>query len=158
MPKLGIRLNLSNGGMSQVSGWDFNSIATLDDVTYAMDTGGLSTLGGDLDDTSTITSYFSTPLHDLSIKHPKRIRKMYLQYVTDGLIKLTCIPNEEETGFTVTLDTASVPLRGVSKVIDGRRDYRGTEWEFTVSNVAGADFSIDYLGALFIPLTRSRSL
>jgi len=67
MAKLGVRLNLTNGGLTQVDGWNFNSVAELGDRLVALDAGGIAELGGDLDDASEIESTVKSPTSNFNI-------------------------------------------------------------------------------------------
>lgn len=157
MAKLGVRINLVNGGLTQVSGWDFNSVAELEDRLLAADTDGLSILGGNTDQDALITSYISTPTGNFGIPHIKRIRRGYLEYITEGVLLIKCIP-DSGLGFTERL-TESLPTSSqVAEKFPGNRKYRGVNWGFEITNPQGTYFAIDYFGVLFVPLTRSRGI
>lgn len=156
MSTLGVRLNLSNGGLSQVRGWTFNSVAELEDKLLGASASGMSELGAETDALSNIDSSIKLPISDFAVKQPKRIRKGYMDYETNGKLAVKCIANENAS-FTVTIP-ASPDFKETSIVFNGRRDQSGTNWEFELTNINGADFALDYFGILFIPLTRSRNL
>ena len=157
MAKLGVRFNLLSEGMSQVSGWEFNSIGKLGTEVIAAGSGGLKQLGGEADGDAAIISTLTTPLNELSVVHPKRVRRLYAKYSAESPLTVVCSTDENEDGFTITLP-ATVGEVSTSKGLPGDRRIRGVNWKFTVSNKDGADFSIGYIGILFVPLTRSRSL
>lgn len=156
MAKLGIRLNLSNNGLSQITGWNFNSIAELEDRLLGCSNEGLFEFTGSTDNGQNINVLVSTPVSNCLIPHPKRIRKGYIEYETDGNLKITCTPGEG-VGYTSILSMVSEGKEKANLFLGNRR-YYGVNWQFTVENVDGADFSLDYLGILFISLTRSRSI
>ena len=157
MAKLGVRVNLLSTGLSQVRGWNFNSIAELGEFLLAGDDSGVKTLDGETDGGTNIDAVFETPMHRLGVQHPKRVRALYMTYSAGDALTLVSTTNEDSTGFTSTIGATSNEVEQ-STVIPGRRDVRGVNWQFKISNTNGADFSLDYLGALFVPLTRGRNL
>lgn len=157
MAKLGVRVNIENGGLSQVSGWGFNSISELQDTLIAAGASGLSILGADDDNGADIDSYVSVPLGNYDSHNPKRIRRGYIEYETDGAITVKCLADEGSQSFTETLAAPSVSTE-MGRGFQGRRSVHGVHWGFEIENVAGADFSIDYLGIRFVKLSRRRSL
>lgn len=157
MPKLGIRVNLSNGGLTQVAGWDFNSVAEFHDIVIGLTSAGISTLGTDDDNGTDIDAYVSVPLGNFGIPNPKRIRKGYIEYETDGAIKVICKASEQYS-FAQTLTILIQVDKETATVFFGNRSVYGVNWGFELENIDGADFSIDYFGILFIPLSRHRSL
>jgi hypothetical protein len=154
--KLGVRINLSNGGLAQVADWDFNSVTKLVHQFIAADSSGIAKLGGDFDDSANIDGYFSIPIGNYTIPNPKRIRKGYIEYETDGKLKITC-KAKETASFTVILDEQTAGVESAT-VFFGNRNYSGVNWGFEIENIDGADFAIDYFGILFIALSRHRSL
>jgi hypothetical protein len=157
MPKLGIRINLVNGGLSQPSGWQFNSVAEFSEFVIGASAAGLSKLGAADDDNGTkIASYFSIPISNYMIPNPKRIRKGYIEYETDGKLKVTC-KAKETASFTVILDKQTADVESAT-VFFGNRNYAGVNWGFEIENIDGADFAVDYFGVLFVALSRHRSL
>lgn len=157
MAKLGIRINIENGGLSQVSGWSFNSIAELQETLIAAGASGLSTLGANDDNGSDIDAYISVPTGNYDSHYPKRIRRAYIEYETAGAITLKCLADEGTYNFTETLSAPSVSTE-IGRGVPGQRRVHGVHWGFEIENVNGADFSIDYLGVKFVKLSRRRSL
>ena len=158
MAKLGVRINLVNGGLTQVTDWEFNSVVCKNKVAYGANGTGIAEIGSaDKDEAVNIDAFIYIPASNFSIQNPKRIRKGYIDYETDGKIEIVCTAGED-ISFTVTLTTPSTTDKETSSVFNGNRNYANTHWGFTVSNIDGADFSLDYFGILFIPLTRHRSL
>lgn len=158
MAKLGVRINLVNGGLTQVRGWEFNSVIRKNKIAYGVNGTGIAEIGSaDKDEAVNIDAFIYIPTSNFSIQNPKRIRKGYIDYETDGKIEVVCAAGENTT-FTIVLTTPSTTGKETSRVFNGNRNYANIHWGFTIRNVDGADFSLDYFGILFIPLTRHRSL
>jgi len=152
--KLGIRINLNNGGMSQVTGWEFNSVADLHDTLIAASDTALATLGADDDNGNDIDSFILVPTSNLNIPNPKRIRKGYLEYEVEGKLSITC--KSGNLHFTEVLENSG--RHEGAKVFKGNRGVYGVNWEFEIRNVDGVYFAIDYFGVLPVVLNRHRSL
>jgi len=149
-----LKLNCKNGGLTQVMGWDITSLAP--NAKYFGGASGLYKIdNSDTDNGTPITATVVTPVMDYGVKNSKRIRRGYLRLEADGDLTITCIAGEDRS-FTGTVHSTMQKEKG--KSFPGNRRYSGTDWHFVIENILGADFSIDYLGILFVPLTRHRSL
>ena len=157
MAKLGVRFNLLGEGMSQVSGWHFNSATKIGNTTLAIGSDGLKRLGGETDGGDNIAATVETPFHKLNIPHPKRIRKVYVDYSASDPLAVVCSSDEDTTGFSNVLPKEDTEICS-TKVLPGHRNVRGSNWKVAITNTGGADFSLSYVGILFVPLTRSRNL
>ena len=72
MAKLGIRLNTSNGGLSQINGWEFNSFTVLRGFPYATNSSeGLCKLCGGLDNGRKINSIIFPACYLLEAENSK---------------------------------------------------------------------------------------
>jgi hypothetical protein len=150
--KLGIRLNTSNGGLSQISGWDFNSFAVLAGFPYATNSGeGVCKLCGDFDNTRKINSLITTPYGDYSLGHNKRIRRLYVSGYTSGSITI-----EQKTEYDSHVEDVIIPEYHSNAWCKSTRKMQGVNWQFIIKNVNGCDFAIRNLSVLFVVLTRSR--
>lgn len=156
MGKLGVRLNLLNTGLSQVSGMELSSVCKIDGGYAVAGSEGLGVLGGDTDNTRNIDWKIVTPKHSLAIPSPKRIRKVYITGTATGSVKLTCENNDADS-FNVTTSSMQDSYSATA-TINGRRSYPGTHWQFILESVNNSKAFIEYLGVLFIVLTRRRGI
>ena len=156
MATVGIRLNLSNSGLSQICGMAIESVTKIGDTYAAASPDGIGTIGGDTDNDTDIDAYISVPNHDYAIKNVKRIRRGYVVYESTGDLSIVCTPNQG-TAYTAGLTTTETSGQN-AKSFEGKRSCKGTHWKFEITNVDGVWFALDYFGLLFNPLTRRRSL
>ena len=152
MAKLGIRLNTSNGGLSQISDWDFNSFTVFGTEPYAANsTEGVCKLCGNSDNGRKINSVIVTPYGDYSLGHNKRLRGLYVSgYAADS------ISIEQRTEYDSYTENITIPEYHTNLRCNGNRKLQGVNWQFVIKNVDGCDFAIRNLSALFVVLTRTR--
>jgi hypothetical protein len=150
--KLGIRLNTSNGGLSQISGWEFNSFTVLRGFPYATNSSeGLCKLCGGLDNGRKINSTIITPYGDYSLGHNKRLRRLYISGYTSGSLAI-----EQKTEYDSYIENVTIPSYHSNVWCNGSRKLQGVNWQFVIKNIDGCDFAVRNLSVLFVVLTRSR--
>ena len=148
-----IDLNLFNKSPTQWKNISFNSYANFNGVQLGASSAGVHQMCcGNLDVATAIASTFSIIKTDFGIKNPKRIRYVYVGFRSDKDLTLSLI-TDGKSSKSYTLKANSDGQQRTRITIDREVGQKGRYWQFTITNVAGADFSIDYIGVLPVILS-----
>lgn len=148
-----IDLNLFNKSPVQWKNVSFNSYANFNGVQLGASSDGVHQMCcGNLDVATTITSTFSLVKTDFGIKNPKRIRYVYVGFRSAKDLILSLVVDGKASR-SYKLKANSDEQQRTRITIDRDLDQKGRYWQFTITNVAGADFSIDYIGVLPVILS-----
>jgi len=136
----GWALNIENSAVTEYTGLSFNSMAVFNGIELAASSDGISTLGGDRDNTYAINAEALTSATDFDSHFMKRVRDMYIGLRADGPIVIETVTGEN-----------IIRTYPVDRVVDGiheqrvklRRGVKSRYWQFGVKNVDGAYFEID---------------
>jgi len=151
--RIGLRLNIANGGLTQINGWNFNSFAFKDSCVFGASNLGISRLAGDTDNGKAIDAVVITAASDYTVGNSKRVRRAYLQCSGSGNLAIT----QESDGKTYR-QLVGCPVYQSNVYVKSKRDLRGVNWQFKIENVNGNYFVLNRLSALFVILTRKRGL
>lgn len=153
MSKVGLKLNLAVGGLTQIANWDFTSFSADGSKVYATNSDGLCEMCGDTDNELPINSKIVTPYSIHSIEHPKRLRRLYLRAAGPATLNILATPGDIGFNEDIKLTEAME-----SKYMKGHRGFRGPLWQFIITNKGGGNFRFESLTVLFNPLTRRRGI
>lgn len=140
MNTLGLCLNVERFAPSQYAGYDFNSMCEFNGSLLMANDNGIFAQGGDHDNTVDITAFFETTSSDFGTKKEKRLREVELSGYFEGDLEITVITDGDSKrvyGLShIPVDTYTIKQ---STDYDNKGNYLGLQ----ISNINGADFSVD---------------
>jgi len=142
-------LNLAIRGLTQFDAYDYNSFATFNGVTLAAGSDGIFVISGEDDNGAAIDASFS--MHGKT-SEVQRMRQAVVNYRTDGEMMLRVTPEEGDDIYEYALIKSDTTLsKGRTKL---GRGIKGSNWQFEVGNVDGADFEVDSIDITANPTAR----
>lgn len=161
-----VKLNLRNNAPTQYGGFPFTDFCVFNGRPIGAGPDGIFTLDGydkdvytETTDERDISGWFELPISQFAINHIKRGRRLYIGGEFNGQMSITV----ETTGGSVMTNTYNITPRNLNNVqhtiqvpLNSRQ--RSEYWRLTVSNILGADFSIDFIDGVFIPVVRRLGL
>ena len=156
MERFGMALNLKRVAPTQYRNFDFNSMCVFNGKALAGGEGGLFSLDdAETDNSTKINSYVEFPTSDFGELRAKRFRKAFIGYETSGGIKVSANVDGRPAGSDTLIPerTGQLQHRGILPL---SRDAKGVYWYLTIENLNGADFSLDHIEAIPVPLTKGR--
>lgn len=145
--------NANTGAMSLFEGWNFNSYATIGGKFYGCDSNGIYLLEGSDDEGTAINSTITTGLEDLGTSKLKAIVKAYIGCSSSGQLHLKTI-TESGTENTYIIESTGSKVRESS--VDIGKGLQSRYWQFTISNVGGAEFMLEDIEFVPVVLQRHR--
>lgn len=147
--KLVFALNLKNNGLSQYTGFNFNSFCKFGDYYLGASDSGIFKLeqsSGTED--STLSAYFELPPDDFGSINQKELRKGYMGGEANGNLTVT-VKNDEgsTTSKTVAFESSS-SLQSGTRFSIGYSAGKGRYWSVKVAGAAGTSFAIDTISLL----------
>jgi len=150
--------NTDSFGMSRYTGWKLDSIAVHNGVLHGVDSAGLWRLNADDDAGTPIDGSITTGLDTLGseqVKHPRMLYGWATVGVPAGLLATI---RDTTNGATSPTYTYTFESRFGDDVAPQRcalgRGLKTRYIQFTVGNVAGADFMLDALAVAVDPASR----
>jgi hypothetical protein len=149
MDYLTLCMNVNNFAVTQYSNFDFNSMVQFNGTPYAAGTTGIFSLGNaQTDNTADIDAYFEFWIGDSGTLNLKRIRALHFGLEANGntTVEITDDDGTSKTYDITILKPETVGVAGYTQHghrIFVERTHKGRYWKTKVSNVDGADFSID---------------
>jgi len=162
-----VRINLRNNGVTQY-GYPtaFVSFCMFGGIPIGASPDGIFRLDGGLKDVFTTTSdernisaWFELGPSQLGDDHVKQGRRLYLggEFTGSMTIKVDT-PKAYVPTMTYTATPRDTTLLQHTFEVPISSKQKGEYWGITVANVAGADFSIDFLDGIFVPVNRRLGL
>lgn len=133
-------MNTETTALSHYTNFDFESVAQIGDRTFAVGPDGVYELTGDTDDGVSIPALVESGFMDFGAQQTKRMDAIYIGYKSTGLLGVTVETLEGGTG-AYSLEQRDATAPRTSRIIPGK-GLVGRYWRTTVTNTAGADFSI----------------
>ena len=135
-------LNLRKGALTEYDNFEFNSYAVFNGKVLGASAAGVSELGTQNADNSTaIDATITTGQDSFESSFHKRVPRIYVGCKTTGDLHFSTITTEGGTR------TYALPYNGVTGIQQRRvpigKGPRSRLWQFTVTNVDGADFVIN---------------
>lgn len=145
--------HLTSKATTQRNNYDFNSFFNFNGKQYGVAEDKLVSLGGDSYDGVAIDSYMVVS-SSFGYVGPKAMRSLYAGLETSGdlLIELSA---DESTIQTINITKLKTGQQFIKEFVN--RSTRGCFWKIKISNVNGADYSIDYIQGLISFLQKNRS-
>ena len=156
LPYVGICMNASLKGITEFQNYEFNSLATLKGRLYGAGADGLYLLEGPDDAGIDIAARARTPLTRVANGRKAHVDSAYLGYSASGQMQMKVITTEA-TGtktsrvYELKAQTADTNRAGRIKLGKG---LQSVYWAFELSNVLGADFTIDVVELHVLALSR----
>jgi hypothetical protein len=152
-----IALNLNSLAPSQYLEMQFDSVVEFNDKLVCFGPTGVFEEGGQTDDGAAILAWIDTPLHDFGDYRQKRIEAYDIGYESAGSITVTLYSDEDTAHareFTLSPVKSGQAQQGVTKTLAKSAYGKGRYHKVRVANVAGCDFSLDYLALAPVFLQR----
>lgn len=140
-------MNVANESTGTYSGWSFNSFAYWNGVYLGATSSGIYALGGDYDDTATISATIEQGPIDFGKTRQTYLRDVWMTYRTDGYMRFT-FSVDEDTSTEVTRDTQITSDRMEEEKIKVPRGLLGRYFTIKLQNLSGADFDIDAMSMM----------
>jgi hypothetical protein len=156
-----IRVNLRNSAITQHSN-GFTSYAAWNGLQMGAGPDGVFVLNYGQKDIYTTTSdernisaWFELPNTQLGSDKVKQGRRLYVGGEFNGSMTIKATTSGEtavETTYNITPRNTSYVQHVVQ--VPMTHTQKGEYWSFVVANVAGSDFSIDFIDAVMVPVAR----
>lgn len=149
-------VNTENYAMSRYTHVPFTSIAVFKGRTFGIGEDGLYEMTGDTDLGQPIEASITTGRSTLGTKQTKRVENVYIDGTASDDLKLTVNVEGRLSGDF----SYNIPKR-ISRSARGNRvtiakGLTSVFWQFTISNINGADFFIDTVSIDVVPSTNRR--
>jgi len=156
-----IKLNLRNGAITQhskgftsYSSWNGLQMGAGPEGVFVLNTGNKDIYTTTSDERN-INAWFELPNTQLGSDKVKQGRRLYVGGEFNGSMTIKATTS----GATAVETTYNITPRNTSYVqhtiqVPMSHTQKGEYWGFTVANVAGSDFSIDFIDGIFIPVAR----
>jgi hypothetical protein len=146
-----------NRAVSRYTNFGFNSMVEFNDTYYGMMDDGLYEIGGSTDAGANIKAYVKSGLINFGSSLMKRMSKAYLYYSATGdmVIKVTATTDAgvRETHWYRMTSKATGDAATGNRVPVGQ-GFVSINYQFEITNLAGADFNVDGMKMLPIYMTR----
>ena len=139
---IGVCLTKHHYGISQYSGFDFNSLCVFNGQYIGVSESGVFLLEGDSDNGADIDAFVELPNTDLGDSRQKRARSALIGYEADGDLELT-VTLDETTEQTHTLRRNIGSQAQQSGMVPLNRTQPGRYVQMKSANVGGCDFALD---------------
>jgi hypothetical protein len=135
-------MNTETAAVSWYDNFDFESIAQVNGVTFAVGPGGIYELTGDSDNGDTIDASLRSGFMDFGTQQQKRIEAFYFGYTSPGVLR-TLVSTKDSghspSAFDMLPRVATAPR---NNRIEPGKGLVGTYWQVELYNVAGAPFTV----------------
>lgn len=152
-----IALNLANKAPSQYLDAPFDSVAEFNGKLVFFGASGIFEEGGQTDNGVAISAWFDSPLHDFGRREQKYIEAYDIGYESSGSLTMTLYADEDATNarsFTLAPVKPGQVQQDMMKTLTKYRYGKGRYHKVRVANVAGGDFSVDYIALAPVFLKR----
>lgn len=141
--------NTDTWAMSRYEDWPIHSLVAIDGVLYGAASDGLYRLDADDDAGAPIDAHFTTALTDQGGETPRHTRAVYAGATTPGQLRATVyhVTDRIPARVTYTFERRPADEFAPQRVKLGR-GIKSRYLQFTIGNVAGADFLVDTLSLM----------
>lgn len=150
-------LTLQGQAPSEYTDFDFDSYATIGGVLYAVGPQGFVRCDGDTDDGANINAEVRKGLSTLGTELKKQVPYAYIGYTSTGSLVLETTTTDKRTKRVNRYKLSPIATPAFS---DGRfkiaQGLQATYWDFTLKNLEGADFEVDFVKVWRLPLSRRK--
>ena len=161
-----VRINNRNNAITQYGNFPFTDFCVFNGRPLGAGPDGIFALDGDLNDVYTettdernVSAWFELPASQLGKDKIKQGRRLYLGGEFSGPMQITV----ETTGGSVATNTYTVTPRNINNLqhtiqVPLNSKQKSEYWGFTVANVLGSDFSVDFIDGEFAAVVRRLGL
>jgi hypothetical protein len=140
---LGLCLALERTAPTQYWNYNFNSMVKFGDSFLGANENGIFVLDSGNDDANTdIEAFFELATSDWGITNIKRVRRIYVNYESNGDLMLSVKDDEDNLRYYL-LEPVHLPNKQHAARVGVGRDGKGVHWMVRVENINGSDFSVD---------------
>lgn len=134
-------MNTKSKGHARYSDYPYNSLFTINGISYGCAANGIHRLDGKDDNGTDIDTSIKTGVLTFGAIEQKNISDVYLQLRAFGdmALDVTCVEESKRTGYVIQ-DDGVKGLHGRRKKL--AKGIEGTSWQVEIKNVAGADFDL----------------
>jgi len=136
-------LNTEGGGVSNYTNYDFHSLVELNGAYYGMSDEGIFLLEGDDDDGSAIGATLTFGVTDLDAEQVTRLGTVVVDLRAGGDLQLHVTIDGEDDVHSYQVSPSQAGLHPVP--VPTGRQLESLHWQFSLTNVQGADFDINAL-------------
>jgi hypothetical protein len=136
-----ITMHTETLALAQYDNFPFNSFARFGSMYLAASDQGLFMLGGDVDNGALIKAAARVGITDFGTSFLKRVDRSYVGYRTNGDLVVRVYTDEVDARDYLLQATGRLGLHGNHFRIG--KGLRARFWQFEVTNVNGADFTLD---------------
>jgi len=141
--RLAVCIELGGIRISQFKNFNFNSMCKFGDIYLGANEDGLFVLdSSDKDVASDIDAHVKLAVTDFGVSNQKRVRKLFVGYRTDGVLRFT-VTGDERREAIVDLDSAAGSLAIHNQKVPIGRDVKGKYLGLKIENIKGSDFTVD---------------
>jgi hypothetical protein len=151
-----VSMHTEKQALVSYTNYPFNSYCVFNGRVLAAGDGGLFELAGSTDNGTPITAIGTGGVTDFGDPHLKAIDRVHVGYRTDGDLMLTLIQHDDGQAFQYRLPSAQGQAGIFNRRLTPGRGLRARYYQWSISNVNGADFAIDSLE--LIPRSLSRRI
>ena len=152
IPLLSYVVNANTFAVTKYRNYNFNSYAHLEGIYYGVNDDGIYELDGSDDAGTTIDATITMGKKDFDSKQLKSIPQVYIGAHTNGDIILKVVTDSGAARFYRMKEQTSGDLK-TTRVTLGK-GLRSRYWQFELTNVNGADLTLDSIAFLAVGLTR----
>jgi len=135
-------MNTESAAVSWYDNFDFESIAQVNGVAFAVGPGGIFELTGDTDDGDTIDASLRSGFMDFGTQLQKRVDSIHIGYVSTGTLRATVRTKDSgHAASTFTMEPRSANAPRNSRITPGK-GLVGAYWQVEIRNVSGAPFTV----------------
>jgi hypothetical protein len=135
-----VAMHTERQALSTYSGFAFNSFATFNGVALGASATGLHALTGTTDAGVAISAVVKTGINDFGTSLQKTVDQVYVGCKSPSNMQLKTV-TDEVTTLTYTLPSSASTAHATR--VTPAKGNAARYWQFEISNVAGADFTID---------------
>jgi hypothetical protein len=152
IPLLSYVINANTFAVTKYRNFNFNSFAHLEGIYYGMNDDGIYELDGSDDNGTAIDATITLGKKDFDSKQLKTMPMVYLGVHTTGDLILKVITDSGAERFYKMREQTSGDMKTTR--IQLGKGLRSRYWQFELTNVNGADLTLDSIAFLAVGLTR----
>lgn len=147
-------LNLATQAPYYYANYAFTGFAAHGERQFGCMADGIYELVGDTDADEPIESRITTGLSDFGEQALKTLTAVYLDYSATGPLLLSTQIGHSDGVQVLSYELEETPNAQVTARIKPGKGVKARYWQFSVANIAGADFELETLDILPVVLQR----
>jgi hypothetical protein len=152
IPLLSYVVNANTFAVTKYRNYNFNSYAHLEGIYYGITDDGIYELDGNNDAGTSIDATITLGKKDFDSKQLKRIHMAYIGAHTNGDLILKVVADSGNARYYKMKEQTSGNLK-TTRIMLGK-GIESRYWQFELTNVNGADLTLDSIAFMAVGLTR----